>query len=182
MTRKKQQKKSGFPHAVPFLPQYSQCPQRQDAHTSKFVLLQPPSLFSFPPLSLSSLAFLGVSSSPLSPSLTFFSLTPPLFPAIGGLVVVGFFFLGQLHFRRQTRWSSPMSYCYISDDTHPFCNLHINYLMNHVTNLSGGCGVCVLWGRGGSGIGVCRGGDPCASPLVGPIQISACAQKCCVML
>ena len=95
MTRKKkQQKKSGSPHAVPFLPQYSQCPQRQDAHTSKFVLLQPPSLFSFP-LSLSFSLPLSLrwrsSVSPLLPLSLFFSLTPPLFPAIGGLVVVVLF-------------------------------------------------------------------------------------------
>lgn len=75
-----------------------------------------------------------------------------------------------------------MSYRYISDDTHPFCNLRINYLMNHVTSLSGGvvyvcCGDGVGGGGGGEG-----GGDPCASPLVGPIQISACAQKCCVLV
>lgn len=145
------------PHAVPFLPQYSQCPQRQDAHTSKFVLLQPPSLFSFP-LSLSLLWRSSVSPLlPLSPSLTFFSLTPPLFPAIGGLVVVFFFLKGQLDFRRQTRWSSPMSYRYISDDTHPFCNLHINYLMNHVTNLSGGV-VYVCCGDGVGVVAVCAGG------------------------
>lgn len=72
----------------------------QDAHTSKFVLLQPPSLFSLP-LSLrwrSSVYPLL----PLSPSLSLFSLSPspPLFAAIGGLVF--FFFTGQLNFRRQT--------------------------------------------------------------------------------
>lgn len=42
-----------------------------------------------------------------------------------------------------------MSYRYISDDTHPFCNLRINYLMNHVTSLSGG----VVYVCCGDGVG-----------------------------
>lgn len=50
-----------------------------------------------------------------------------------------------------------MSYCYISDDTHPFCNLHINYLMSHVTNLSGGV-VYVCCGDGVGVVVVCAGG------------------------
>lgn len=43
-----------------------------------------------------------------------------------------------------------MSYRYISDDRHPFCNLCINYLMNHVTILSGG----VVYVCSGDGVGV----------------------------
>lgn len=90
----------------------------QDSHPSKFVLLQPPSLFSLP-LSLS----VGVSQcllfSPSLPlSLSFFSLSPPLSAAIGGLVFFFFFFKGQLDFPRQTHthWSSTMSYRYIPDE------------------------------------------------------------------
>lgn len=62
----------------------------QDAHPSKFVLLQPPSLFSLP-LSLSLRWRFSVS--PLLPlSLAFFSLSPPLSAAIGGLVFLFSFF------------------------------------------------------------------------------------------
>lgn len=62
----------------------------QDAHPSKFVLLQPPSLFSLP-LSLR-WRFSVSPLLPLSPSLSFFSLTPPSLRCYRGACISFLFF------------------------------------------------------------------------------------------
>lgn len=84
----------------------------QDAHTSKFVLLQPPSLFSLP-LSLSLRWRSSVSPLlPLSPSLSFFSLSPSLRCYRGACIF--FFKDSEIFDVRHTHWGSYFSDEYIS--------------------------------------------------------------------
>lgn len=126
-------------------------------------------LLSFLFLSLS----VGVSQCLLfSPSLplSLFSLSlPPLSAAIGGLVFLFFFFFSFwkdswiFDVRHTHTGAAPCLTVIFLTNTCLFCNLCINYLMNHVTSWSGGGGQGVGWG----------GGCQYASPFVGPIRTSA---------
>lgn len=139
----------------------------QDAHPSKFVLLQPPSLFSLP-LSLR-WRFSVSPLLPLSPSLSFFSLTPPSLRCYRGACISFLFFFSFwkdswiFDVRHTHTGAAPCLTVIFLTNTCLFCNLCINYLMNHVTSWSGGGGQGVGWG----------GGCQYASPFVGPIRTSA---------